>query len=122
MASGIFSTREANVSRNTNQTATWNQDAKNLMPDLFKLLKELFVILDVAQLSIPIIVLFKFPVRRRSKNQVDRLIVKKAKIACIALNQSVSCWVILKFCFPRVFADYFQCRWCELFSNRNLFM
>jgi hypothetical protein len=42
--------RQTHITDDADETTAWNKDAKTLLPDAVELVKELFVILNIAEL------------------------------------------------------------------------
>jgi hypothetical protein len=69
-----FLSRYANITDDTNQTATGNQNTKYVFPYEVDLFEKCFVPLYMPQLIRIFVVFFKIPIRWRGNYEMDRLI------------------------------------------------
>jgi hypothetical protein len=60
----ILFAREANVSNDANQSATWHQNSEGFSPYFLDLRNKVFVVGDVAELALGIVVPLERPIRR----------------------------------------------------------
>lgn len=58
-------------------------------PYLFQLIQKCLVILDMPELIGILLVSFEIPVRRRSNDEVNGLIIQEGQIPCIAIDKPV---------------------------------
>jgi hypothetical protein len=63
---------QANISHDADQAASRDQDSKNMLPHFVELIVKSVIIFDESKLAFVAGVLFKRPIGRRSKDQVDR--------------------------------------------------
>ncbi len=89
VASVIFTARQAHVSNNADQAPARYKRIEAALPDTGDFANELFVILNMPELSLGITIGLERPVWRRCKNQVDCAVCCLLKFPGIAEDQLV---------------------------------
>ena len=84
--------RHANIADNADKAAAGNEKTEHMPPDLLYFTQERFVILNMSELIGILVVTLEIPVRRRSDDEVDGLIIHVRQIPCVSVDQFVNCW------------------------------
>lgn len=91
MSALVFASGETNIPYNTHKPPSRDKHPVTVTPNLLQLLDKLFVFGDVSKLPLAVAISFQGPVRGGSNDQMDGLVRKKGKLACIGLEQVVLC-------------------------------
>ena len=84
-----LASRHADIADHADETPAWCKDAKDVSPDLFQLIQECLVVIDVAELVIMLVVSLEVPVRRRRDHKMHALRREKGQVPCVAIYESV---------------------------------
>ena len=90
VAASIFPTGQADITDHANHATARNKYPENFAPDFFKLLDELFVIGDVTELALGLVIALECPVRGRCNDEVDGLVLEEGEVSSVSLDQFVS--------------------------------
>ena len=85
----VLSPGKTDIADHADQAAARDQYSEAVAPDLVQLREELFVVLDMAHLSVRVAILLQRPVGWRRNHQVDALRTNSADVAGVAKVKSV---------------------------------
>lgn len=90
MSTAVLPPREANVAHDADEPTTRDEGVETLLPDLVQFDEELFVVGDVAELTVALAVFLERPVRRTCEHQVDTLWLKLGHVPTVTIDDPVS--------------------------------